>query len=161
MIGLKRASELNCSATQRKEQMIYRPSKGSMWDPSVIWHGARYCAFMMYNQDGPNGLDAQHCLRAVSDDGVHWKDDGVVIEERERGNKCFLSRCAERFILGHGVARDEGQDTFRFYESSDLESWHYLHSSNPDPRWYVSTGRWCRCPRFRLRKERILPIYCI
>ncbi len=127
--------------------MIYRPTKGAMWDPTVIWHGGRYYAFMMYNQDGPNGLKAQHCLRAASDDGVHWKDDGVVIEERERERgskffKCFVSRCGGRFIMNHGVARDEGQDTLRFYESSDLESWHYLHSSNPDPRWYVSTGRW-------------------
>ena len=84
MIGLKRASELNCSATQRKEQMIYRPSKGSMWDPSVIWHGARYCAFMMYNQDGPNGLDA--CFLSSEIPGFRRVD----VPEKTVGNSRVL-----------------------------------------------------------------------
>ena len=112
-----------------------------MWDPSILWHNGRYHAFMMYNRDGVNGLEARHCLLAVSEDGVHWRDEAVVLEERERARdckffKCMVARCGERFIMNHGVARPEGQDMLRFYESPDLRTWTYLYSSRPDPRWY-------------------------
>ena len=63
--------------------MIYHPDRGAMWDPSILWHDGRYYAFMMYNRDGVNGGEARHCLLAVSEDGVHWHDEAVVIEERE------------------------------------------------------------------------------
>ncbi len=121
--------------------MIYRPAKGAMWDPSILCHGGRYYSFMMYNTDGDNGLEAGHCLLAVSDDGVRWRDEGVVIAEREleRGCKffkCMVARCGDRLILNHGVMRPEGQDTLRFYESRDLLEWSYLFSNRPDPRWY-------------------------
>jgi hypothetical protein len=121
--------------------MIYRPGNGAMWDPSILWHGGRYHAFMMYNRDGNNGLEAGHCLLAVSEDGVHWRDEAVVLEERERERgckffKCMVARCGDRFIMDHGVARPEGQDMLRFYESTDLKNWTHLFSSRPDPRWY-------------------------
>ncbi len=129
------------------QAMIYRPQKGAMWDPSVIWHDGKYYAFMMYNKDGREGLKAKHCLVASSTDGVHWKDEDIVIEERESARecrffKCFVGRCGDKFIMDHGVARPEGQDTLRFYESGDLKQWNYLFSSHPDPRWYVRDGRW-------------------
>ena len=118
-----------------------------MWDPSVVWHEGRYYALMMFNKEGGSGLKAGHCLLAVSADGVHWQDEGIVVEEREieRGCKffkCFVGRCGDRFIMNHGVNRPEGQDTLRFYESTDLRHWSYLFSNNPDPEWYVPSGRW-------------------
>jgi len=135
--------QLDCFA------LMYRPDSGSIWDPSVFYHKGKYHAFMMYNQDGDDGLQAKHCLYITSEDGVHWKDEKVVLEEREglRFFKCFVGRCGERFIMNHGVARPECQDTLRFYESADLNQWEYLFSSNPDPTWYKSartwrTGRW-------------------
>jgi hypothetical protein len=54
------------------QAMLYRPEKGAMWDPSVIWHDGKYYAFMMYNKEGREGLKAKHCLLASSTDGVHW-----------------------------------------------------------------------------------------
>jgi hypothetical protein len=73
--------------------MIYRPEKGAMWDPSVIWHDGKYYAFMMYNKDGREGLKAKHCLLASSTDGVHWKDEGIVNEERESARGCRFFKC--------------------------------------------------------------------
>jgi hypothetical protein len=118
-----------------------------MWDPSIIFHGGRYHAFMMYNREGSDGLAAGHCLLASSPDGVHWGDEEIVVEEQERQQgchffKCFVGRCGERFIMDHGVARPDRQDTLRFYESWDLRHWTFLANTNPDPRWYVPTGRW-------------------
>ena len=132
--------------------MIYRPNTGAMWDPSVLWHDGKYHAFMMYNRDGSNGLEAQHCLLATSEDGLHWRDECIVIEERQRDKgwrffKCFVGRCGDRFIMDHGVCRPEapgapgGQDIIRFYESGDLKNWSYISSNGPDARWYTR-GRW-------------------
>jgi hypothetical protein len=105
---------------------------------------------MMYNKDGVNGLEARHCLLATSTDGVHWRTESVVNEERESGAgnkffKCFVGRCGDRFVMDHGVARRGGQDVLRFYESADLRSWDYLFSNSPDPRWYglpPAPARW-------------------
>jgi len=127
--------------------MIYRPGKGAMWDPSVLWYDGTFYAFTMYNRDGDDGLAAQHGWVAVSPDGVHWEDGRITVEERERERgcryfKCFVGRCGDRFIMDHGVWRPEGQDTLRFYESTNLREWKYLFSTHPDPRWYVPEGRW-------------------
>ena len=127
------------------QAMLYRPEKGVMWDPSVIWHEGKYYAFMMYNKDGRKAGEAKYCLLASSPDGVHWNDEGIVNEEREplcRFFKCFVARCGDKFIMNHGVSRPKAQDTLRFYESSDLKNWNHLFSSNPDPKWYVPTSRW-------------------
>jgi len=121
------------------QAMIYRPEKGHMWDPSVIWHDGKYYSFMMYGKTG----GWRYCFLASSTDGVHWKDQGTIIEEREfaRGShffKCFVTRCGDKFIMNHGVSRPEGQDTLRFYESRDLKHWTHLFSSHPDTRWYTN-----------------------
>jgi len=132
--------------------MIYHPVTGAMWDPSIIWHEGMYYAFMMYSRDTNNGLEAEHCLLAVSADGVHWRDESIVLEEREREKgyrffKCSVGRCGDRFIMSHGVLRTKegAQDILRFYESFDLRHWTYLFSSSPDPRWYkTASDKWHR-----------------
>ena len=103
---------LSLALCANADAMIFHPLKGDMWDPSILWHDGRFYAFMMYNKDGNNGLDAGHCLLATSVDGVHWLDEGAVNEERQRaaGNKffkCYVARCGNRFIMDHGVARPE------------------------------------------------------
>lgn len=139
--------------------MIYRPSVGSMWDPSVLWHDGKFYAIMMYNPTGcntngglypswPSGLSANCGIIAVSDDGVHWRDEYVAATEpgHATGNrffKAFIGKVGDRFIMDHGVRQANGrQDTLRFYESRDLREWTYLFSNNPDPQWYEPAGRW-------------------
>lgn len=128
--------------------MIYRPTIGSMWDPSVFWHNGYYYAIMMYNPDGANGLDATCGLISKSADGVHWQDGWQITPELDLATgtkffKAFIARVGSRFILNHGVYRPNlDQDTLRFYESDDLQNWRFLFSSFPDPRWYEIVGRW-------------------
>ena len=130
--------------------MIYRPEKGALWDTTVIYHNGTYYNYMMYDEKGLYGLKARHCFLATSQDGVHWKDYGIVLEERDPDSrlfKCFVAKCGDKFIMNHGVYRRDGQkkfqqDTLRFYESSDLKNWKYITSTHPDERWYVRPGRW-------------------
>ncbi|MBL9215339.1 MAG: hypothetical protein JNG83_07680 [Opitutaceae bacterium] len=127
--------------------MIFRPDKGSMWDPSVIWHEGRYYAFMMYDTEG----DDAYCLLATSRDGVHWENEGTIVDEHARENgasffKCFVAKIGDKFIMNHGVGRFQGgrqlpQDTMRFHQSKDLRHWEYITSTHPDPRWY-RRDRW-------------------
>ena len=126
--------------------MVFRPEKGAMWDPSIIWRDGKYYAFFMYNQEGRDGLKAGHCLLATSTDGVHWEDQGVIIDERGRSDgatffKCFVSKCGDKFVMNHGVLRKQGQDLMRFYQSKDLRTWEYITSMEPDERWYTRS-RW-------------------
>lgn len=122
--------------------MVFKPEKGAIWDPSVLWHDGKFYAFMMYNKDGNDGL----CLLATSPDGVHWEDQGPVIDDRARPDgatffKCFVGRCGDKFIMDHGVFKGGTQDTMRFYQSNDLRHWQYLATTHPDERWY-SRERW-------------------
>ena len=126
--------------------MIFRLQNGAMWDPSVIWHDGKYYAFMMYNKDGLDGLAAGHCLLATSADGVHWEDQGTVIDERGRSDgatffKCFVAKCGDKFVMDHGVCRQQGQDLMRFYRSKDLRDWEYIIGTEPDACWYTR-DRW-------------------
>ena len=52
--------------------MIYTPSKGSMWDPSIIWHERTYHLFSM---------QSKWMWHAVSPDGVHWSDAGPAVHD--------------------------------------------------------------------------------
>ncbi|MHB0859184.1 MAG: glycoside hydrolase family protein [Anaerolineae bacterium] len=128
--------------------MIYQPALGSIWDPSVLWQGGRYYAVMMYNPDGPDGLKATCGLISHSDDGVHWHEGWQVCPEPltpygGKFFKAFIGRIGNRFVMNHGVLQPNGwQDTLRYYESQDLREWTYICSNQPDPQWYMPTGRW-------------------
>ena len=129
--------------------MIYKPTTGSLWDPSVFWHAGQYYAIMMYNPAGPDGLGGATCgLIAQSADGVHWRDGWTVTPEPTAPHggkfyKAFIGRSATGFIMNHAVLQPNGQqDTLRYYQSIDLRNWTCLGSNMPDPTWYIPTGRW-------------------
>ncbi len=141
----KRHSQV--SAENKTKCFVYRPDQGAMWDPSVIWYNNKYYTFSMYNENGINGLDAKKCFLTTSTDGVHWKDFGVLFDEKDDLTfyKCMVANFGDHFILNHGVRRKEGQDILRFYESKNLYDWNYLYSSNPDTLWYgtpPNLSRW-------------------
>ena len=127
--------------------MVYRPEKGSMWDPSILWHDGLYYAFMMYDTEG----DDAYCLLATSPDGVHWRTEGTIVNEHERTDggsffKCYVAKCGDKFVMDHGVGRCKdgrmvSQDEMRFFQSKDLRHWDYITSTHPDARWYKQ-DRW-------------------
>jgi hypothetical protein len=129
------------------QAMVFRPEKGSMWDPSILWHDGFYYCYMMYDTEG----DDAFCLLATSADGVHWENQGPIISEHDRIDggsffKCFVGKCGDQFIMDHGVGRCKdgkmvSQDEMRFYQSKDLRHWNYITSTHPDARWYRD-DRW-------------------
>ncbi len=129
--------------------MLYQPTAGTMWDPSILWHDGVYYAFYMLQRHGsPYWGD---CVGlATSTDGVHWREEAPVLDLAFRAHpqvyKMFVARCGERFIMNHGAFTGRpgtGNDTLCFWESTDLRHWTFLHETHPDPRWYRETEeRW-------------------
>jgi hypothetical protein len=129
--------------------MLYQPTAGTLWDPSILWHDGTYYAFYMLQRHGsPHWGD---CVGlATSSDGVHWREEAPVFDLAFRAHrqvyKPFVTRCGERFILNHGAFSGRpgtGNDTLCFWESRDLRRWTYLGETHPDTRWYRDTDeRW-------------------
>ena len=51
---------------------LHKPNVGNFWDPTVIHANNQYYMYTMYGRDS--------VWLATSQDGVHWKDYGVVIK---------------------------------------------------------------------------------
>lgn len=127
---------------------LYQPSRGSFWDPSVIYANGQYYMFTMYSS--PEYTDrATRVWLATSEDGVHWKDYGVVLHEegfkRNTVLKQYVAKIGDRYILDHGGssgAPGRRNDLLRFYESTDLIHWKNLYDITLDTRFYEASGRW-------------------
>ncbi len=126
---------------QQVDAIVYCPPGGArIWDPSIMFHDGRYYAFSMYRPPGHKQYDSVGL--AISEDGVHWIDQGPVITDDMTVLKCFVARCGDRFVLNHGSYTNFEQDRLKFYTSDDLIHWKYLGDSHPDPRWYDPHKRW-------------------
>ncbi len=123
--------------------MIYKPAKGKIWDSSVIWNDGVYFMFSMYIKEGD--LDSYGMWLAVSEDGVHWKDYGCVLESSTPIWKMFIFKHGDKFYMNHGTLSNRevyDNDTLRYFESNDLIHWRHIDDNHPDPRWYNEKGRW-------------------
>ena len=119
---------------------LYKPSKGSFWDPTVIFANGQYYMYTMYGGDS--------VWLATSEDGVHWKDYGVVLKSEGFKNnrvwKQYVSKVGDRYIMDYGAFTDQGTNNnlLRFYESTDLIHWKFLYELPIDTQYYRADGRW-------------------
>lgn len=128
--------------------MIYRAPEGRIKDAVVFWHAGRFHLFAMYTKDAEStsDLNYRNVWSAESEDGVHWRDLGCVIEDTP-----FLiiamavHRVGDLFVMNHGSLGAEGaQNVIRFWHSRDLRHWSYAgadHDLYPDTRWYARSSR--------------------
>ena len=104
--------------------MLYRPSKGKMKDDFIVYYEGRYYMFCMY---GPDIDHYNSVWLATSEDGVHWKDYGVVIQAPFIVWAMAILRVGDRFIMNHGSFTPKGvQGVLKQWESHDLLHWRYL-----------------------------------
>jgi len=129
--------------------MLYTPSTGQFKDNTVFWHDGKYTLFAMYSKTSDRLSDLyyyRNVWSAESDDGVHWRDIGAVIEDAPFAICAMgVNRLGNRFIMNHGSYGPEGkQNVIRFWESSDLRTWTYTGKDRdlyPDARWYDESSR--------------------
>ena len=76
--GRSRQATRSHAARDHAGRLLYAPARGQMWDTWLYFHDGKY---YMYYLAGPPGHWDGHEL-ATSDDGVHWKEYGVVVRPR-------------------------------------------------------------------------------
>ena len=101
--------------------MFYKPQNGHFKDDTVIFHNGHYYMFSMYSKnESETRKDEEYCnvWLAVSDDGVHWKDYGIVISAPFRVYAMAIYKAGDVFYLNHGSYSDNGcQNVLRFWKS--------------------------------------------
>lgn len=123
--------------------MFYKPEKGGIWDPSVLYFKGKYYALCMYLRPESGKWDGMWA--AESEDGVHWKDVGCVLTAEHDVYKMFPYICGDKCLINYGSSRTvpgKDNDTLYFCESTDMKNWSEFLENHPDDRWYKSSGRW-------------------
>ena len=122
--------------------------KGKIWDTWMYYHEGRY---YMYYLAGTGGRWDGHEL-ATSEDGVHWKQHGVVVKPRE-GVKWMGTghiwkspdfETSHRWVMNYSEWFGDKQDIM-FVTSTNLLDWTKVdekHRFVQDVRWYKEKGRW-------------------
>ncbi|MDR1902170.1 MAG: hypothetical protein LBQ88_07825 [Treponema sp.] len=104
--------------------MLYKPGYGKFKDSLCLFHNGRFYLFAMFLKEGG---DYNNIWLAESEDGVHWKDTGPVVEDFENGIIAMgIHKVGGKFILNHGSFDEKSnQNTIKFWESADLLHWTY------------------------------------
>ena len=122
--------------------------KGQIWDTWVYYHEGRY---YMYYLAGPGGHWDGHEL-AISEDGVHWKEYGVVVKPRDGVTWMGTGHIwkspdfdkTHKWVMNYSEWFGDKQDIM-FVTSTDLLHWTKVaekHRFVQDIRWYKEKGRW-------------------
>jgi len=128
---------------------FFTPARaGEIWDTWMYYHNGKY---YMYYLAGPGGHWDGHEL-AISDDGVHWKEYGVVV--RPRAGVTWMGTGhiwkapdfdkTHRWVMNYSEWFGDKQDIM-FVTSTDLLNWTKVdekHRFVQDARWYKAKGRW-------------------
>jgi len=121
---------------------------GKMWDTWLYYHDGKY--YQYYLAGGGGHWDGHEL--AISEDGVHWTEHGVVIKPREgvkwmgtghiwRSPDFDRSR---KWVMNYSEWFGPKQDIM-FATSTDLLNWTKVdekHRFVQDTRWYKPRGRW-------------------
>jgi len=112
------------TSASNQSGFLYKPSKGSFWDPTVIFADGQYYMYTMYG--------GESVWLATSQDGVHWKDYGVVLKSEGFKNnrvwKQYVARVGDLYIMDYGAFSEPNSNNnlLRFFESTDLIHWKFL-----------------------------------
>lgn len=123
--------------------MFYKPEKGGIWDPSVIYFKGKYYMVCMYQREESGKFDSMWA--AESTDGVHWEDVGCVLTAEHDVFKMFPYICGDKCLINYGSSTKAdgiGNDKLYFCESEDMREWKLFGENQPDERWYKMSGRW-------------------
>jgi hypothetical protein len=128
---------------------FYTPQRiGKMWDTWVCFHEGKY---YQYYLAGSGGRWDGHEL-AVSEDGVHWTQHGVIIKPRQ-GVKWMGTghiwkspdfEKSRKWVINYSEWFGPKQDIM-FATSTDLLNWTKVdekHRFVQNTRWYKERGRW-------------------
>ena len=128
---------------------FFTPARaGKIWDTWIYYHEGKY---YMYYLAGAGGRWDGHEL-ATSEDGVHWKEYGVMVKPRAgvtwmgTGHiwKSPDFETSHRWVMNYSEWFGDKQDIM-FVTSTDLLHWTKVDEKLrfvQDVRWYKEKGRW-------------------
>ena len=128
---------------------FFTPARtGKIWDTWIYYHEGRY---YMYYLAGPFEKWDGHEL-STSEDGVHWKEYGVMIkpcEDEKWMGTGHIWKSPEfeknhQWVTNYSEWFGDKQDIM-FATSTDLVNWKKVDESKrfvQDTRWYREKGRW-------------------
>ena len=128
---------------QPAQAMLYQPTRvPGMGDQWLYYHEGVHYLYHLYEQ--PAG-QLYGVYLATSQDGVHFKEVGPVIEKQQDATwlgSGSVWRAGGKYIMNFSEAR--AHQSISFAQSEDLIHWQRLgdeYRSNPDPQWY-EVDRW-------------------
>ena len=128
---------------------FFTPSRnGQIWDTWAYFHEGRY--YLYYLAGHFNRWDGHEL--ALSDDGVHWKEQGVMIKPREGVTWMGTGHIWKSpdfgrnhtWVMNYSEWFGDKQDIM-FATSTNLLDWTKVdekHRFVQDKRWYQEKGRW-------------------
>jgi len=150
------------------QRIFYSPTvekTGYMWDVWVHHHEGRYYLYYLSGSQDGRGFD--NISLAISEDGVFWREHGVVVplSETARGmGSCGVweskSKGLPKFLMNLMEFRPERGKVMFTLGSEDLVQWEDLgekYTFGPDPRWYVLRLLDCHAEGRRASSLRIRP----
>ncbi len=112
-----------------------------LWDTWIFSHHDRFYLFWLQDRNG--GFVWDSLGLAQSNDLVHWREIGTIVEKAADAEEWMGTgrtwRAGDRFLLSFSEFRS-GVQSIRFAQSSDLETWTRVDFPplEPDGRWYVT-----------------------
>ena len=142
-------NEKSPAPTEPIQAGFFTPKRaGMIWDTWIYYHDGKY---YMYYLAGRGGQWDGHEL-ATSEDGVHWKEYGVMVKPRD-GVKWMGTghiwkspdfEQSHKWVMNYSEWFGAKQDIM-FVTSTDLLNWTKVdekHRFVQDTRWYKEKGRW-------------------
>lgn len=122
--------------------------KGQIWDTWLYCHEGKY--YMYYLAGHPGKWDGHEL--ATSEDGVHWKEYGVMVKPRAGVTWMGTGHIwkspdfdkTHQWIMNYSEWFGDKQDIM-FVTSTDLLNWTKVDEKRrfvQDVRWYKEKGRW-------------------
>jgi len=140
--------------------MLFTPREHGLWDTWVFPHGGRYYLFWLQNRNRKFPWDS--IAMAESDDLIHWKEYGTVLEKAPDAEDWMGTgrtwQAGNRFYMNFSEIR-HGKQEIHFAVSDDLRHWQRLDASyvlRPDPRWYPAVVS--ETPDQWLRWDTLVPV---
>lgn len=159
--GARKAGWVNAGkgqATQEPsdgQRMFYMPDparSGYLWDVWVHQHQGRYYLYYIGSL-GQDSRAGDNISLAISEDGIHWKEEGIVVPMSRDGiivGSCGIweytgKEALPRFVMNLMEGTKSRSQIMFSLGSDDLLRWKHLGEKyvfGPDPRWYDAKRRW-------------------
>lgn len=108
------------------DNMIYKPNSGQIKDGCMIYEKGVFYLFSMYHKENSDKFN--NIWLATSEDGVHFKDYGCVVEDFPDFIWAMkVYRGEDAFYMNSGSFAANGkQAVLKFWKSADLLNWEYM-----------------------------------